>query len=168
MTTIERTTTTVLHPDDAETIWEGPIGTTIRVPAARTAGALSVCEMPVAPGYMVPPHTHGSTDEWTYVLAGRIGARVGDTEVDAGPGSWILKPRGVMHTFWNVGPEPARIIELLIPGRFEAFFREMTELAARDALTDERLDALATEYDTTVSMDWVEELASRYGLEVTI
>ena len=68
---------------------------------------------------MVPPHTHRDTDEWSYVLEGRIGARIGDQDLSAEPGSWILKPRGVMHTFWNAGPEPARIIELLTPGRFE-------------------------------------------------
>jgi hypothetical protein len=102
------------------------------------------------------------------VLEGRIGARIGDDEFTAGPGSWILKPRGVMHTFWNAGPDDARMIELLTPGRFEQFFRRMTALASAGELTDEGMGALAEEYETTVSMDWVEDLASRYGLEVTI
>ena len=80
----------------------------------------------------------------------------------------MLKPRGVMHTFWNAGPEPARIIELLTPGRFEEFFRRMTDLAHRGELTDDLMGSLAEEYGTTVSMDWVEDIATRYGLEVTI
>lgn len=151
-----------------DTIWDGPIGTCVKVSTEATGGALSICEMPVAAGYMVPPHTHHDTDEWSYVLEGRVGARVGDDEFTAEPGSWILKPRGLMHTFWNVGPESARIIELLTPGRFEHFFRRMSALAARDELTDDVMGELATEYGTTVSMDWVEDLAGRYGLEVTI
>jgi mannose-6-phosphate isomerase-like protein (cupin superfamily) len=151
-----------------EVIWDGPIGTTVVIPAAATGGLLSVCEMPMAPGYMVPPHTHHATDEWSYVLEGRVGARVGDDEFTAEPGSWILKPRGIMHTFWNAGPEPARIIELLTPGRFEEFFRRSTELATSGDLTDELLEALAAEYETTVSMEWVGDLAARYGLEITI
>ena len=36
------------------------------------------------------------------------------------------------------------------------------------ARTDEGMGELAEAYGTTVSMDWVEDLASRYGLEVTI
>ena len=158
----------LVQPGSGDVIWDGPIGTTVKVSNEATAGALSICEMPVAAGFMVPPHTHHDTDEWSYVLEGRIGARVGDEEFNAEAGSWILKPRGLMHTFWNAGPDAARIIELLTPGRFEQFFRRSVDLASRDELTDEVMEALATEYGTTVSMDWVEDLSSRYGLVVTI
>ena len=158
----------LVTPTDGESIWDGPIGTTVKASSASTRGLLSICEMPVAPGYMVPPHVHRDTDEWSYVLTGNVGARVGDDEFVAAPGSWILKPRGIMHTFWNRGPEPARIIELLTPGRFEDFFRRSTALATSGELSDERLAALGEEYGTTVSMDWVDDLATRYGIEVTI
>jgi mannose-6-phosphate isomerase-like protein (cupin superfamily) len=158
----------VVPPGSGERIWDGPIGTIVKVPSARTGGLLSVCEMPVAPGFMVPPHVHHETDEWSYVLEGTIGARIGDEELSAGPGTWILKPRGRMHTFWNAGPTPARIIELLTPGRFEHFFRDSVALAASGELTDERLEALGAEHATEVSMEWVDELMARYGLQVTI
>lgn len=167
MTVVDRTRFLV-QPGHGEVIWEGPIGTTVKVSSTATGGALSICEMPVAAGFMVPPHTHHDTDEWSYVLEGRIGARVGEEEFTAETGSWILKPRGLMHTFWNAGPDPARIIVLLTPGRFEEFFRRSVDLASREELTLEVMDALATEYGTTVSMDWVDDLTSRYGLEVTI
>jgi quercetin dioxygenase-like cupin family protein len=167
MTLVERTRYLVM-PNDGERIWDGPIDTTVKVPASATGDALSIQEYAVAPGYMVPPHTHADTDEWTHVLFGRIGARIGDDEFTAEPGSWILKPRGLPHTFWNAGPEPARIIELLTPGRFERFFREMADLANGPEMSDERLDDLARSYGTTISMDWVPELAERYGLEVSL
>jgi uncharacterized cupin superfamily protein len=158
----------LVPPGGGERIWDGPIDTTVMVPESATLGALSITEMAVTPGYMVPPHTHHETDEWSYVLFGTIGARIGDDEFAAGPGSWILKPRGIMHTFWNAGPEHARIIELLTPGRFELFFRQVADLAARDEMSDERLEQLGAEYATDVSMDWVDDLVARYGLEVTL
>ncbi len=167
MAVVERTRFLV-EPGEGELIWDGPIDTTVKVPTETTLGAVSITEMAVKPGYMVPPHTHRDTDEWSYVLRGRIGARVGEDEFTAEPGSWILKPRGLMHTFWNPGPEPARIIELLTPGAFEHMFRRMADLAARDEMTDERLDALATEFGTTIDMGWVPDLMARYGLEVTL
>lgn len=167
MAVVERTRFLVA-PGVGERIWDGPIDTTVKVPTERTLGALSITEMTVTAGYMVPPHVHRDTDEWSYVLTGRIGARVGDDEFSAEPGAWILKPRGLMHTFWNAGPEPARIIELLTPGAFEHMFRRMAELAERDEMTDERLDALAVEYGTTIDMAWVPDLAARHGLEVTL
>ena len=165
---VSETTRFLVTPAGGEVIWDGPIGTTVKVPAEATGGLLSICEMPVAAGYMVPPHTHHDTDEWSYVLEGTIGARIGDDEFSAEPGSWILKPRGLMHTFWNAGPAPARIIELLTPGLFEQFFRRMTALASKGELTDEGMGELAVEFGTTVSMDWVEDLMARYGLEVAI
>jgi len=124
--------------------------------------------MPIAAGYMVPPHTHRDFDEWSVVLDGRVGARVGDDEFIAVAGSYILKPRGIQHTFWNPGPEPARIIELITPAGFEQFFRRVTELANADELTDDLMESMAAEYGTTVSMDWVDDLADRYGLTVTV
>ena len=96
-----------------------------------------------------------------------IGARVGDEEFSAGVGEYILKPRGLMHTFWNAGPEPARLIELITPAGFETFFEDIGRLAAAGELTDELMESMAEEHGTTVSMDWVDDLASRYGLEVT-
>ncbi len=151
-----------------EEVWDGPIGTRVLVSTAATAGTLSICEMPVAPGYMVPPHRHRDEDEYSYVLSGRIGARIADEEFTAGPGSWIVKPRGLWHTFWNAGPADARIIERVVPGRFEEFFRRSSDMARAGDMRDEDLEALGREYGVEVSMDWVEDLARRYGLEVTI
>jgi mannose-6-phosphate isomerase-like protein (cupin superfamily) len=150
----------VVPPDGGDTIWDGPIGTIVKISNGATGGLLSVCEMPVAAGYMVPPHVHDQTDEWSYVLEGTVGARIGDDEFAAEPGCWILKPRGLMHTFWNAGPGPARIIELITPGSFEHFFRQSTDLARSGDLTDELLEKLGLEHSTTVSMDWVEDLAA--------
>ncbi len=47
-------------------------------------------------------------------------------------------------------------------------FRRMADLAARDEMTDDRLDALAVEFGTTIDMAWVPELTARYGLEVAL
>lgn len=167
MTVVERTPYLVA-PGAGDVVYDGPIGTTVKVGGGATDGVLAICEMPVAAGYMVPPHTHHDFDEWSYVLEGRIGARVGDDEFTAGPGAWILKPRRIQHTFWNAGPEPARIIELITPAGFEEFFRRSAELVAGGEVDEERMEAMAAEFGTTVSMDWVDDLAARYGLEVTV
>ncbi|MEO7397409.1 MAG: cupin domain-containing protein [Ilumatobacteraceae bacterium] len=167
MPVVERTRFMV-GPADGDAIYDGPIGTTIKVAGSATGGVLSICEMPIAAGYMVPPHTHRDFDEWSVVLEGRVGARVGDDEFIAVAGSYILKPRGIQHTFWNPGPEPARIIELITPAGFEEFFRRVTKLANADELTDELMESMAAEYGTTVSMDWVDDLVDRYGLTVTV
>src|SRR5215471_4160068 len=113
------------------------------------------------PGRLVFPHVHLHEDEYSYVLEGTIGARVGDHEIVAGPGSYVIKPRGLMHTFWNAGPGPARLLEVIAPAGFETYFIELAE-----AGDSGRRQELATKYGVTYSSDWVAELTSRYNLKL--
>ena len=48
--------------------------------------AFSVVEHSLKPGAATPPHTHAHEDEYSYVLEGKIGARIGDKVVEATPG----------------------------------------------------------------------------------
>jgi len=109
----------------------------------------------------VLPHVHQHEDEYSYVLEGTIGARVGDREVVAGPGSYLIKPRGLMHTFWNAGPGSARLLEVIAPAGFETYFVELAE-----AGDPGRRQELAAKYGVTYSSDWVAGLISRYNLKL--
>lgn len=71
---------------------------------------LAIVEHPIEPGRLVPSHVHRNEDEYLYVLEGQIGVCIGDQIFEAGPGSYVIKPRNIPHTFWNVGPESARLI----------------------------------------------------------
>src|SRR5262249_19992525 len=67
-------------------------------------------------------------DEHSYVLTGTFGALLGDDVVTAQPGMWVFKPREQWHTFWNAGDVPCEIIEVISPGGFEDYFRELREI----------------------------------------
>ena len=56
-----------------------------------------------------------------------------DQVLEAGPGCYVIKSCNIPHTFWNVGPEPARLIEIIAPSGFERFFDELGDLAATSA-----------------------------------
>ena len=147
----------------------GGVGVDFKIPAEMTGGAYSIVEHPVDPGRLVPPHIHYREDELSYVLSGEIGARIGDRDYVAGPGSYVFKPRGIPHTFWNAGPEPARLLEVIWPAGFENFFAELGELVANTPPDElpERRAALAREYDHHyVHPEWVPELKSKYGLRM--
>ncbi len=85
------------------------------------------------PGRLVPPRVHSDEDEYSYVLEGVFGARIGDRDVSAGSGTYVLKPRNVPHTFWNAGPKRARLVEMISPAGFERFFDELAEVFAAAA-----------------------------------
>ena len=103
-------------------------------------------------------------------MSGRVGARIGDDVIEsATPGSYILKPRAVPHTFWNPGPEPALLVEMITPAGFEQYFIEMVGLMQAGTPEPETLAALGATYGLTFNMDlgWVEELTAKYDLKLS-
>ena len=113
-----------------------------------------------------PLHRHTSEDEYSYVLEGRLGAQLGDDVVEAGPGELVQKPRGQEHAFWNAGDEPLRFLEIISPGGFAQYFRELAPvLAAGD---QEGMQEIAARYELEIDFTTIPVLAGRYGLNVAV
>ena len=75
--------TIVVKSDEGRSVWLGGLGVVFKLSGADTGGAFAVVEHPIEPGRLVLPHVHRHEDEYSYVLEGTIGARVGDHEVAA-------------------------------------------------------------------------------------
>ncbi len=157
----------VLTPQEGKSVWLGGLGVDFKLAAEQTAGAFSIVELPIDPGILVPPHTHTREDEFSYVLEGEVGARIGDQVLQATPGCYIIKPRGILHTFWNAGTKRARLIEIISPAGGEKFFAEMANLSQGGGPPDfEKLAQLANRYGLTYDMNWVPELTAKYNLKL--
>ena len=79
----------------------------------------------------------------------------------------MFKPRGEWHTFWNAGDTECRIIEVISPGGFENYFRELADMfRARGAAGPDpaRLGELAARYALELEVDSVPALCRRFGL----
>jgi quercetin dioxygenase-like cupin family protein len=143
----------------------GGLGVVFKLDGDDTNGAFSIVEHPIAPGTLIPPHTHEHEDEYSYVLSGTIGARVGGQDAEYGPGSYLLKPRGISHAFWNAGPEPARLIEIISPPGFERYFRELAPvLPAGGTVEPAHINSVAHRYGLTFQWEQLGELMERYGV----
>jgi glyoxylate utilization-related uncharacterized protein len=59
------------------------------------------------------------------VLEGELEVSVGENTFEAGVGSFVLLPKGVPHSFQNVGAVPARFLTLIAPAGLERFFEEV-------------------------------------------
>ena len=82
-----------------------------------------------------------------------------------GPGGYITKPRGELHSMWNAGDVPARMIEVISPGGFEHFFREMTELVAASPPLFAEVVELGAKYGLEFGEpEWLPDVIGRYGL----
>ena len=106
---------------------------TIKATHADTAGAYTLLEQTTPPLFGPPLHVHHAEDEAFYVLGGALHVVCGDQSFDAVPGSFVLLPRGIPHTF-QAGEEGARLLQITSPAGFENFAHEVGEPAARAEL----------------------------------
>jgi mannose-6-phosphate isomerase-like protein (cupin superfamily) len=64
-------------------------------------------------------HAHEGEDDAFYVLEGDLTFTVDGEDVVAGPGTFVLVPPGVEHTFANRGDVPARLLNVHAPAGFD-------------------------------------------------
>lgn len=165
MTTIERL---AIDPAEGDLVDLGSLGVHWKIEGVESEGRFSVVEHPIPPRTLAAPlHFHHREDEFSYVVEGTMGGLLGDRVVEAGPGTWVFKPRGEWHTFWNAGDTPARIVEVISPAGFEEFFREIAEVFADAAGGPPDLDRFAAvnaRYGLEMDFGSVPGLCARFGL----
>ncbi|RZK76685.1 MAG: cupin domain-containing protein [Pedobacter sp.] len=120
----------------------------------QTDGHLGVAELTLPVGVLgAPPHYHKGFDEICRVTQGRLTIMVGDEIFEVNEGDWHLRPKGIVHSFWNSGTQTAKFIEVYAPAGHENYMDELSNLF----LNNQRpkpgdLDLLAKKYDIT--FDW--------------
>jgi quercetin dioxygenase-like cupin family protein len=141
-------------------------GLTTRVLHADEGSALVEHEL-VPGGLGSPLHTHRHEREISYVLEGVLGAQVGDEVLERRAGEVLVKPARVPHAFWNAGEEPVRFIELITPGHFVSYFREVEPLLGGDGPPDMAgMAQVAARYELDVDPASVPRLVAEHGLQL--
>jgi mannose-6-phosphate isomerase-like protein (cupin superfamily) len=139
----------------------GGLGVHWKIDGGHSDRRFAVVHHPMAPHALAAPlHFHHNEDEYSFVLRGSLGALLGENVVVAEVGSWVFKPRGQWHTFWNPGDTPCEIIEIISPAGFENYFREVAA-AWGDLKQFQRINA---KYDLEMDFDSVPRLCEGFGL----
>jgi mannose-6-phosphate isomerase-like protein (cupin superfamily) len=73
----------------------------------------------IAAGRELESHVHADEDDAFYILEGEMTFVVGDEEVAAPPGTFVLVPPGVEHGFRNDEDRPVRMLNLHAPAGFD-------------------------------------------------
>jgi quercetin dioxygenase-like cupin family protein len=132
----------LVHPGDGKMVDLGGSGVRFMIWGEESGGGFTLVEHPIPPRHLAAPmHRHTKEDEYSFVLAGRLGASLGDEVVYADTGDLVFKPRDQWHTFWNAGDSTCRILEIISPAGFEHYFEGVA--------------------DGKAGVDW----STRYGLE---
>ena len=124
---------------------------------ADTGGAYCLLEVGLAPGMMVPRHTHTREDEAYYVLAGELEVVVGDEVFILSVGDSLMAPRDIPHRLRNSGNVENHYLIIFSPSGFEGFLTA-TAVPAPD-------NAAAPTEPPAVAVRNVLELAADYGIQ---
>ena len=137
----------VVGPEDGESLQIGPaVRMRILEDGSTTGHRLGIAEGTLAPRTAGPPqHRHAEHDEGFYVISGLLRFTVGDQYYDAGPGTLVMVPPGVPHTFANPGDEPARALSTFTPATYTQYFREL------GATDPGQLEELMARYATVIT-----------------
>jgi quercetin dioxygenase-like cupin family protein len=114
---------------DGVVMWPGGGGRSYAMPAmqadfkidAESGGRYSISEWLLEPGCPgVGPHNHEANDDIFYVLEGTIEFLIGADWHRAEKGAFLRVPAGVTHDYRNTSEQPARLLNIYIPGDFES------------------------------------------------
>ena len=157
-----------------EPLSPGPRGVAIRVlvRSSQTGYQYSCVETSVAPRTVGPsPHLHDRLDELALVLEGTLSVMVGDSVFEVPAGGMMMRPRGLVHSFWNSGDVSLRFLDMFLGQNFdeylEAFFELMDEMARNgsswtDPQVGGRLAELDREFGVTQFPERRREILDKY------
>lgn len=156
----------VVEPSDGHDAPVGRLGAIHKVPAYVTDGRVAIVEHTLPPRHLgAPLHRHSREDELSFVLSGHLGVKLGDDVMIAAAGTYVFKPRGQWHTFWNAGEVPLRVMEILSPGGFDAYLHWLGTRAPSDQRPPEPIiQALAAEYGVEFDFTSVGPLCDQFDL----
>ncbi|GGZ29991.1 cupin domain-containing protein [Streptomyces poonensis] len=121
----------VVGPDDGERIVVGTTRMRILEDGSRTEHRIGIAESVLAPHTPGPPqHRHARHDEGFYIVSGTVRFTVGDTDYDATPGTLVMVPPGVPHTFANLTDRPAVMLSTFTPALYVQYFRDLQNVSA--------------------------------------
>ena len=115
---------------------------------ATTNRAFTLAEFTGGQGPWTVPHLHREMEESFFILDGEFTFPIGQETIPAGPGSYVLVPRGTRHTI-SAGAGGGRLLVLMVPGKdWHKMFFELANLPP-NSITDPAVRAaISAKYDS--------------------
>jgi mannose-6-phosphate isomerase-like protein (cupin superfamily) len=145
----------IIKPGEGEQLWLLGDHAMNKLGAPDTAGAFHAFVNTSQPGGGPPPHVHSREDEMFFVLDGTFSFLLDGKTYRGGPGSCVFLPKGIPHTFKNVGDRPGSFLGFTSPCGFEQFV----------AAVATRTPPASKEIDPTIVRRLL-ELAPKFGIDM--
>lgn len=143
----------IVKPEEGFTATTPNNQTTIKAKSDHTNGAYGLFVVNSGPGFRgPPPHIHHRTDDAFYLLEGELTIYVDEQIIHDTPGTFVLIPKGTVHTFSNPGGKPAKSLGIFSPGGSEQFFADLPQIYEKygDSLPPEAKQLFSEKYDIDI------------------
>jgi quercetin dioxygenase-like cupin family protein len=119
----------ILGPTEGERLLiHGGNVMTFKAIGSDADGRYSLCHYEARPHWPGPEsHTHPDFEEAFYILDGEFEFSIAGVITRALPGTFLLVPRDVEHSFRNPTDAPARLLGLFSPAGAEEGFRRRAD-----------------------------------------
>lgn len=121
----------------------------LRILAQSPDQPIAITDSVVPPGFPGPVrHRHAQMTDIFYVIERELAFDLGGERRVLGPGGFVLVPPGVVHTFANSGPAPARVLNILQPAGLEQYLKEaFRRMAEGHPWSPAEMAQVASRYD---------------------
>jgi quercetin dioxygenase-like cupin family protein len=139
---------TIVKPEQALTIKPFGLDVKVLLTTEASGGATSVVMGWHKPGEGPPDHVHFTQEEIFFIVEGTYELTIDGESSTVGPGSIVFIPRNVVHRFNNIGDTTACMLDWSLPGGQDHYFKAISELAAGDGFTREKVLEISRQFDT--------------------
>jgi mannose-6-phosphate isomerase-like protein (cupin superfamily) len=115
---------------------------TVKIGGEQTGDAYSVFELSVPPNVGAGLHIDKDWDEWWHVMEGTFAFTLNGEQIELSAGGFAYGPKGIPHSFKNVGETTAKLVMLTIPSGLEKFFKEVHQATLQGRADKENFVAL--------------------------
>jgi mannose-6-phosphate isomerase-like protein (cupin superfamily) len=97
---------------------------TVRTSGEQTGNAYSVFELIVPPNVGAGLHIDKHWDEWWLVMEGTFAFTLNGERIELNAGGFAYGPKGIPHSFKNVGEKTGKLVMVTTPSGLENFFKD--------------------------------------------
>jgi mannose-6-phosphate isomerase-like protein (cupin superfamily) len=100
---------------------------TVKIEGNKTNNAYSLFELSVPPAVGAGLHIDKDWDEFWHVMEGTFAFTLNGEQIELNAGGFAYGPKGIPHSFKNVGETTGKLVMLTKPSGLEKFFKAVHE-----------------------------------------
>lgn len=116
-----------VHAEQKETLSVAGNTITVKIAGNETDNAYSLFELNVPPNVGAGLHVDKNWDEFWHVMEGTFAFTLDGKQIELSAGGFAFGPKGIPHSFKNVGETTGKLVMLTKPSGLEKFFKNVHE-----------------------------------------